>query len=100
MSPTTVRQLNAFMQISLDGYFCDAYGDMSFAHKASDDQEWQQFVARNVTGGGVLVFGRTTFETMAACWPTPAAAHAVPEVARHMNALPKIVFSKTLTSAD
>jgi hypothetical protein len=31
MSSTKSRQLTAFMQVSLDGYFCDAYGDMSFA---------------------------------------------------------------------
>jgi dihydrofolate reductase len=100
MPSTKRRQLSAFMQISLDGYFCDAHGDMSFAHKPSDEQEWQQFVAGNAASGGVLVFGRATYEMMAAWWPTPAAAHAMPEVARHMNALPKIVFSKTLASAD
>src|SRR5262245_15797967 len=94
------RNLSAFMQISLDGYFCDVQGDMSFAHKPSDHHEWQQFVAGNAARGGVLLFGRTTYEMMAAWWPTPAAAHAMPEVARQMNALPKLVFSRTLASAD
>jgi dihydrofolate reductase len=36
---------------------------------------------------------------MVAWWPTPAAATAMPEVAARMNALPKIVLSRTLTSA-
>jgi dihydrofolate reductase len=100
MLSTKCRQLSAFMQISLDGYFCDANGDMSFAHKSADDREWRQFVEGNAAGGGVLIFGRTTYQMMAAWWPTPAAAKAMPEVAAHMNALPKIVFSRTLTSAD
>ncbi|MGE3886656.1 MAG: dihydrofolate reductase family protein [Vicinamibacterales bacterium] len=88
------------MQVSLDGYFCDARDDMSFAHKPPDDAEWHEFVAGNTAAGGALVFGRTTYNMMAAWWPTPAAAEAMPEVAAQMNALPTIVFSRTLASAD
>ena len=88
------------MQISLDGYFCDAHGDISFAHKPPDDAEWQRFVSANAAGGGVLLFGRTTYSMMAGWWPTPAAAKALPDVAARMNALPKIVVSRTLRSAD
>jgi dihydrofolate reductase len=88
------------MQISLDGYYCDARGDMSFAHKPAEDVEWHEFVAGNASGGGILIFGRTTYEMMAAWWPTPAAAQAMPRVAARMNAMPKIVFSRTLRSAD
>lgn len=92
--------LSSFMQISLDGYYCDANGDMSFAHKSPDDEEWNAFVSGNATGGGMLLFGRVTYEMMAAWWPTPAAAEAMPEVAAAMNAMPKLVFSRTLESAD
>jgi dihydrofolate reductase len=100
MATTQSRQLSAFMQVTLDGHFCGPRGDMSFAHKPPDDAEWQEFVAENAAGSGVLVFGRTTYDMMAAWWPTPAAAKAMPEVAAQMNALPKIVFSRSLTSAD
>ena len=88
------------MQISLDGYFCDPQGDMSFAHKPPTDAEWNEFVAANAAGGGMLLFGRITYEIMAAWWPTAMAAKAMPEVAASMNAMPKIVFSRTLRSAD
>jgi dihydrofolate reductase len=88
------------MEISLDGYFCDARGDMSFAHKTPDDAEWHQFVSENASGGGVLLLGRKTYEMMAAWWPTPAASQAMPEVAARMNAMPKFVFSRTMTLAD
>jgi len=87
------------MHVSLDGYFCDPRGDMRFAHKPLDDAEWQEFVAENAAGSGVLVFGRTTYDMMAAWWPTAAAAKAMPEVAAQMNGASKIVFSRTLTSA-
>ena len=99
MAPAQSRQLSAFMHVSLDGYFCDPRGDMRFAHKPLDDAEWQEFVAENAAGSGVLVFGRTTYDMMAAWWPTAAAAKAMPEVAAQMNGASKIVFSRTLTSA-
>jgi dihydrofolate reductase len=87
------------MQVSLDGYYCDAHGNMSFAHKAPDDAEWNDFVAGNAQGGGTLLLGRVTYDMMAAWWPTARAAQAMPEVAARMNALPKLVFSRTLQAA-
>jgi dihydrofolate reductase len=94
------RQLTAFIQVSLDGYYCDANGDMNFAHKAPDDVEWSDFVTANAAGGGMLLFGRITYDLMASWWPTPMAAQAMPEVASAMNAMPKMVFSRTLRSAE
>lgn len=87
-------------QISLDGYFVDAHGDMSWAHNATEDDEWDEFVAANASGGGQLVFGRVTYELMASYWPTPAAMRNDPVVAERMNNLPKIVFSRTLSEAS
>ena len=94
-----LRRLSAFMQVSLDGRFADAAGDMSFAHHQATDAEWRRFMAENTAAGGVLLFGRVTFDLMASWWPTPAAAKAMPEIARQMNALPKVVASRTLSSA-
>lgn len=95
---TRPRRLSAFLQVSLDGYYQDAHGAMDFAHKAPDDAEWNHFVASNAKGGGMLLFGRKTYEMMAAWWPTPMAARAMPEVAASMNAMPKGVFSRRLRS--
>jgi dihydrofolate reductase len=94
-----MRQLTVFNSVSLDGYFTDAHGDMSWAHAGGDDPEFAAFTAENAKGGGVLVFGRVTYEMMAGFWPTPAAAQAMPEVAAQMNTLEKIVFSRTLDAA-
>ncbi len=94
-----MRRLTVFNQVSLDGYFVDAHGDMSWAHNTAPDAEWQAFVEGNASGGGVLLFGRITYELMAGYWPTPAAMRNNPIVAEQMNDLPKIVFSRTLDHA-
>ena len=91
-----MRKLVVFNQVSLDGYFADANGDMSFAHNDNQDAEWDAFVAGNASGGGMLLFGRITYELMASFWPTPFAAEHMPVVAERMNNLPKVVFSRTL----
>jgi dihydrofolate reductase len=92
-----MRKLIVFNQVSLDGYFVDAGGDMSWAHK--DDPEWNAFASDNASGGGELVFGRITYEMMASFWPTPQAMQMMPAVAEGMNKSPKIVFSRTLDEA-
>ena len=89
-----MRKVHVFNHVSLDGYFTDANGDMSWAHK--HDEEWTAFAGANAGGEGELLFGRVTYEMMAAFWPTPQAARMLPEVAAGMNAMRKMVFSRTL----
>ena len=90
-------KVSVFNQISLDGYFTDAKGDMSWAHEGGDDPEWREFVAGNASSGdGTLVFGRITYQLMAGYWPTALAAQHAPAVAEGMNRLKKVVFSRTL----
>jgi dihydrofolate reductase len=93
-----MRRLSAFEQVSLDGFFVDAKGDMSWAHK--QDREWSEFAAGNAGGGGTLLFGRVTYEMMASFWPTPAAKQMNAAVAEGMNTMPKVVFSRTLEKAS
>jgi dihydrofolate reductase len=92
-----MRRLTVFNLVSLDGYFVDASGDMSWAHK--QDPEWLEFAAGNASGGGELVFGRVTYDLMSSYWPTPMAAKNAPVVAERMNSLPKVVFSRTMNQA-
>jgi len=92
-----MRKLVVFNSMSLDGFIADSNGDMAWAHK--QDQEWTTFVAGNARGEGVLVFGRKTYDMMAGYWPTPMAAKNSPAVAKRMNGLPKIVFSRTMEKA-
>src|SRR5688572_33324313 len=91
-----MRKLIVFNHVSLDGYFVDGAGDMSWAQADHQDAEWNAFVAENASGGGVLVFGRITYELMASFWPTPFAIKTMPDVAEGMNRAQKVVFSRTL----
>ena len=93
-----MRKLAVFNNVTLDGYFTDVHGDMSWAH--ADDAEWTAFVAENASGGGVLVLGRITYELMASYWPTPAALTTAPAVADGMNRMRKVVFSRMLKKAS
>lgn len=93
-----MRRLVVFNQVSLDGYFTDSKGDMSWAHK--NDPEWNAWVQDNAKGGGVLLFGRITYQMMASFWPTAVALETMPVVAERMNNLPKVVFSRTLDKAS
>ena len=95
-----MRKLLVFNQLSLDGYFTDRNGDISWAHGGSDDPEWNAFVAENAKGGGQLLFGRITYDLMKSYWPTPIALKNDPVVAERMNNLPKVVFSRTLDEAS
>lgn len=93
-----MRKLVVFNSVTLDGYFTGENGDLSWAH--AQDPEWNAFVAENAKGNGTLLFGRKTYQMMASFWPTPAAAASFPEVAKGMNNLPKVVFSRTLDQAS
>lgn len=92
-----MRKLLVFNSVTADGYFTDKNGDMSWAHK--QDPEWNSFVAENAKSGGELVFGRVTYDMMKSFWPTPMAAQQFPDVAKGMNELPKVVFSRTMHEA-
>lgn len=89
-----MRKVHVFDNVSLDGFFTDARGDMTWAHK--HDEEWNAFASGNAGGDAEVLFGRLTYEMMAAFWPTQEAATLLPHVAKGMNAMPKTVFSRTL----
>lgn len=94
-----MQKLIVFNHVTLDGYFVGANGDFSWAHTGNDDAEYEAFVAENAGGGGQLLFGRVTYQLMAGYWPTAAADQHDPAVAAGMNAMKKIVFSRTLKEA-
>ena len=95
-----MRKLAVFNHVSLDGYFVDQNGSMTWAKGGpSQDKEWNNFVAENAGGSGPLLFGRVTYELMVSYWPTPVAKERDSMIAERMNALPKVVFSRTLNQA-
>jgi dihydrofolate reductase len=95
-----MQNLIVFNNVTVDGYFVDSNGSMGWAHAQKQDDEWNAFVAENSKGNGTLLFGRVTYDLMASYWPTPMAAQQNPLVAARMNALSKIVFSRTMDKAS
>ena len=83
--------------ISIDGYFEGPNHDLSW-HNV--DSEFNRQAIANLDNAHALLFGRITYELMASYWPTPHALTDDPIVAGKMNSLQKIVFSRTLRTAD
>ena len=91
-----MRKLRVFESISIEGYFTDAAGEMSWAHAGREDTEFADWVSGNASSGGELLFGRKTYQMMEGFWPTPIAARQMPNVAKGMNAARKYVASRTI----
>ena len=98
-----MQKLIAFESVSADGYFADKNNDLSWAH-GNDDPEFNAFVADNAKAGGggegTLVMGRVTYDMMVQYWPTPQAKKDMPDAAKRMNEMPKLVFSITMREAS
>lgn len=92
-----MRKTILFNLISLDGLFEGENHDLSW-HNV--DKAFDELSIEQLESAGALIFGRITYELMAAYWPTAEAKQDDPIVAEWMNKLPKYVFSKTLERAD
>jgi dihydrofolate reductase len=91
-----MRQLAVFNNVTLDGFFTDTKNNMNLFH-SENDPEWQNFATENASArNATLLFGRKTYELMKSFWPTDEAKKVMPEVASAMEAMEKIVFSRTL----
>jgi dihydrofolate reductase len=81
--------------VTLDGCFEGAHGwDLPWHERVWGD-ELEQLSLEQLGSADALVFGRVTYEGMAAYWQT-----AEGEIADYMNRLPKVVCSRTLERAD
>jgi len=90
-----MRKLIMWNIITLDGYFeGDKNWDLSF-HKLIWGPELEKISIEQLKAADYLVFGRVTYEGMAAYWKT-----AKGEIADLMNKIPKLVCSPTLNSVD
>ena len=95
-----MRKLIMWNVITLDGYFeGNQNWDLSF-HNVIWGQELEKLSIEQLQSADYLVFGRVTYEGMAAYWTKAEGEAAEQEVAKLMNSIPKIVFSKTLKTAD
>ena len=90
-----MRKLIMWNLLTLDGYFEGAKNwDLPW-HERVWGEELEQFSLEQLESTDALLFGRVTYEGMAAYWQT-----AQGKVAEYMNSLPKVVCSRTLHTAD
>ena len=92
-----MRKLSSFLMTTLNGYDEGPNHELDW-HNVNE--EFNQFVLQQTGEADLLVFGRVTYEMMAAYWPTPEAIESDPAKAALMNSLPKMVVSRTLDRAD
>jgi dihydrofolate reductase len=92
-----MRKVFAFIVTTLDGYYEGPNAEFDWPVV---DAEFFEFAIAQLDEIDTLLFGRVTYEQMAAYWPTPAAQADNPAVATAMNSLPKIVVSRTLDKAE
>lgn len=91
-----MRKLIAGMNMTLDG-FCD--------HTTmSADEEIHQHYTEALQEAGTLLYGRTTYQLMESYWPAvvknPTGNKAMDDFAVAIDAVPKIVYSRTLKSIE
>ena len=90
-----MRKLIMWNIITLDGYFeGNQNWDLPF-HEVVWGHELEKLSIEQLNSADYLVFGRVTYEGMAAYW-----AKEKGEIADLMNKIPKLVFSRTLKTAD
>ena len=90
-------KLIVFNFLTMNGYYKGTNNDISWHRHGKEENE---FAAKNLQSDTILVFGRVTYEQMAAYWPTEEAVKNQPEIAKGMNNAEKIVFSRKLKKAE
>lgn len=89
-----MRKVIVQVSMSLDGYVAPANGAPD--HRAMpEDPTLKKIKLDWLREVGTHAMGRVTYNEMAAHWPGSTDDYAAP-----MNELPKVVFSRTLESAD
>jgi dihydrofolate reductase len=92
-----MRKLFSYMVVTLDGFYEGPNQEFDWPNV---DDTFNEYAISMMNDIDTLLFGRVTYEGMAAYWPTPAAVEGDPLVAPRMNGVPKIVYSATLGTAD
>ena len=91
-----MRKIFSFMGVSADGYHADAEGGLAWQ---TFDQQFTDYSIEQLDEVDTLIFGRITYESMVAYWPTQAGKNFNAGIAARMNAISKIVVSRTLDRA-
>jgi dihydrofolate reductase len=98
-----MRKIIVTMWVTLDGFIAGAKGEMDWVG-AVYDEAMGNYEMDLVSAADTLILGRTTYESFAGAWPyvpdNPNAPEGEKAYARKLNAMRKIVFSKTLEKVE
>ena len=90
-----MRDVIMWNMVTLDGFFEGPNPWDIDWHEYAWGDELKRFGIEQMETADMLLFGRKTYEGMATHWPT-----ATGETADLMNSIPKVVFSRTMETAD
>jgi dihydrofolate reductase len=88
----SMRKLIIWDMVTVDGFFEGPDRDISWF---VFEEELENYIRETQEKADTLIFGRVTYELMAAYWPSEQGW-----IADFMNKIEKVVFSRTLKSAD
>ncbi len=98
-----MRKLIVTMWVTLDGYIAGPNGELDWV-TSGYDKDMGQYEDAIVSASDTLLLGRVTYESFAGSWPkvpdNPDVSEEERAYARKLNAMRKVVFSKSLPSAD
>jgi dihydrofolate reductase len=96
-----MRKVIVTMWVTLDGFIAGPNNDMSWVRV---DEAMGTYENDLVSAADTLLLGRVTYQSFAGAWPhvpdNPAASEGEKEYARKLNRMRKIVFSRTLDTAE
>src|SRR4051812_15147934 len=90
-----MRKLILGFYVSLDGKSADGDNGIRDVMMSIDDPEQEKYFVGRLWEAGAFLMGRNTYEIMAGYWPNSDHPSA-----KAMNEIPKVVFSRTLKTAD
>jgi dihydrofolate reductase len=98
-----MRKVTVTMWITLDGFIAGPNEEINWVTEIYDE-EMGKYETNLVSAADTLLLGRKTYESFAGAWPkvpeNPSASTGEVEFARKLNAMRKIVFSKTLEKVE
>ncbi|HWK63767.1 MAG TPA: dihydrofolate reductase family protein [Rhizobiaceae bacterium] len=84
-----MRKVILWDMVTVDGFFEGSGHDLGWF---VFEEELERYILETQQEAATLLFGRVTYEMMAAYWPT-----ATGRIADFMNGIEKVVFSRTMT---
>ena len=98
-----MRKIITTMWVTLDGFIAGPNGEMDWIGEIYDDA-MGKYESDLVSEADTLLLGRVTYQSFAGSWPhvpdNPNASEGEKAYARKLNAMRKLVFSRTLESVE